>query len=915
MKIKNSQSEENSLERENLYYSLIQKLPNMLIVLDEKGRITYESQSFIRTMGYPKGYFIGRNAFHFVHPEDLDAALKDFATALGQSFDGIPTPVRFRKSDGTWLNLEVLGANLIDHPEVRGIIITIRDVSERLMTEDALRESEERYRLLLQSSRDVIFTIAPDLTVLAISSSVEEVIGYSPDEIISSKISDLPIIHSDHRFQADDSLRRLLSGEKSGPTEYKVIAKDGCLKTVDMVGTPLIRENKVIGFTCIARDITERKNIEEKLRRSEERNKILSSLSFEGICIHKGGIILDANDTYVALNGYDRLSEILGRNVLEMVVPDSKEKILTSIREGFEGTYEIEHIKKDGRAFPAELNVKNIVHNGTQARVVSIRDITERKSAEEMLRNSEEKYRRVFENTGTAMVAIEENANISLVNAQFEKLSGYSREEIEGKMIFTKFVAKADCERMLAYHHKRRSGDSKVPTEYEFSLVNRNGEQRDMILKVAMIPDTKQTVASMLDISELKKAQQGFLDALQLSRTVLATSPVSIKTYDESGQCIAVNDAAATFTGGAIEELLTQNFRQLESWRVSGMLEAAEKALATGQTQALETSLVSTFGKARWVDSRFAPFYHNGKLHLLALMMDITERKQAEAALITAEREKVAIMDAMSELVVLVDKDLKVVWSNKAMNAQFGMQPDQIKGGHCYEVLHKLKRPCRICPAIKAIESGKPCIIEDFSSLGKRWKLRSYPIKDENGDFQGVVEIVTDITYRKNAEDELAAHRERLQDMIKERTRELEEKTFDLEELNTALKVLLRHREEDRRDLEERFIANIKNLILPYAEKMKRTHLDQHQKSYLNIIETHLNEISSPLMKNMQQFNFTPTEVKIASLIKDGKTTKEISEVLGIASSSINSHRNSIRKKLDLSDRGANLQSRLQSLG
>jgi DNA-binding CsgD family transcriptional regulator len=160
----------------------------------------------------------------------------------------------------------------------------------------------------------------------------------------------------------------------------------------------------------------------------------------------------------------------------------------------------------------------------------------------------------------------------------------------------------------------------------------------------------------------------------------------------------------------------------------------------------------------------------------------------------------------------------------------------------------------------------------------------------------------------------LKDYSEGLEKKIEARTKELEQKTTNLEELNTALKVLLHRREEDRKDIEERFVANVKDLILPYAQKMRRTGLDEKQISYLSIIENHLNEVSSPLMRNMQQFNFTPAEAKIASLIKDGKSTKEIAEILGIAVSSVNSHRNNIRRKLDLVGREGNLQSQLRSL-
>jgi PAS domain S-box-containing protein len=173
---------------------------------------------------------------------------------------------------------------------------------------------------------------------------------------------------------------------------------------------------------------------------------------------------------------------------------------------------------------------------------------------------------------------------------------------------------------------------------------------------------------------------------------------------------------------------------------------------------------------------------------------------------------------------------------------------------------------------------------------------------------------IQDITDRKLVEEELARHRDRLEQLVEERTKELENKTITLEEVNIALKVLLRNREEDKKDMESRFVMNVKTLINPYLEKMKSSPLDVRQLAYLNIIEAHANNITTPMIKQMHQFNFTPMEVEVALLIKGGKSTKEISKIIGIAYSSVNSHRINIRKKLGISKKGGNLQSQLQSL-
>jgi DNA-binding CsgD family transcriptional regulator len=176
-------------------------------------------------------------------------------------------------------------------------------------------------------------------------------------------------------------------------------------------------------------------------------------------------------------------------------------------------------------------------------------------------------------------------------------------------------------------------------------------------------------------------------------------------------------------------------------------------------------------------------------------------------------------------------------------------------------------------------------------------------LKDENGKTQRMLGTMKNISVAKKAMDDLRESKE-----------ELEIKTTNLEEVNTALKVLLRQREEDRKDLEERFASNVKKLVLPYLEKMKKGRLDAQQSSCLNIMETNLNEIVSPFLHSIRQLNLTPRETQIASLIKDGMTSKEIGQILGVAPSAVNTYRNKIRYKLNLTRKKVNLQLYLESI-
>jgi len=171
------------------------------------------------------------------------------------------------------------------------------------------------------------------------------------------------------------------------------------------------------------------------------------------------------------------------------------------------------------------------------------------------------------------------------------------------------------------------------------------------------------------------------------------------------------------------------------------------------------------------------------------------------------------------------------------------------------------------------------------------------------------VSVVTDILGE-------AGVRRFIQEMDKRKKEESPDaKSGNLEEVNAALRVLLEQREADKRGLEEDILSNVKELILPYMEKLKKSGLSAEQKSALDILEANLNEITSSIIRKMQTFGLTIREISVASLLKEGKSTKQVAELLGISGKAVEFHRYKIRKKLGIGHKETNLQSYLQSIG
>lgn len=222
-------------------------------------------------------------------------------------------------------------------------------------------------------------------------------------------------------------------------------------------------------------------------------------------------------------------------------------------------------------------------------------------------------------------------------------------------------------------------------------------------------------------------------------------------------------------------------------------------------------------------------------------------------------------------------------------------------------VVEKLLNQKRL---VEAKEKAEREMRQAYDNLEKLVYQRTEELLQANS------ELRKEINERKRAERLLQEARENLERLVKERTEELEIKTAHLEELNVALKVLLKQREHDKKDLEDNFMHSVKNLVLPYIEKLKNSNLSPQHKIYIEIMESNIDEIVSPFARELSSsyFNLTPTEIRVANLIKQDKTTSEIAQMFNISESAIIYHRHNIRKKLGLHNKKINLKTHLQSL-
>jgi len=413
-------------------------------------------------------------------------------------------------------------------------------------------------------------------------------------------------------------------------------------------------KKEICGLEQLKRPIGERKNF----------YKTLLENSLAGIYVLQDGKFQVINSIAASYTGYPQ-EELIGKRADSIIFPEDKKEAQRNARAMLLGTrlfpYEFRIVTKQKQICWIMETITSTLFKGKPAVLGNSMDITERKTVEQRLLESENLYRAIFETTGTAIIIIEEDKTISLINSEFEKLTGYRKEEWEGKKKWTEYVVKKDLNRMKRYHHLRRVDPGAAPRNYEHGLIDSRGRIRNVHLTVGMIPGTSKSVASFTDITAWKEAEKG----------------------------------------------------------------------------------------------------------------------------------------------------------------------------------------------------------------------------------------------------------------LKKREEELKIKSQNLEELNTALRVLLKQREEDREELEGKVLSNIKEFVLPYVERMHHSRMSSRDKAFVGILESNLKEILSPFSRKLSSryLHLTPKEIQIANFIKEGRTSKEIAEILNVSKSAVDIHRYRLRNKMGLNHQKANLRSHLVTLG
>jgi len=630
---------EQQLKESEEKYRLITEHSNDLIdVLDEKFRYEYiNEETHKKVLGYSKEDMIGKFAGKFVHPDDME----DIVKKLREGFEkGIGmTECRIKKKDGTYIWYESEGTTYLDQHGNKKALIMSRDITERKKAEQKLRESEEKFRTIAEQSLMGITIIQDDVISYA-NQAILDIFGYSLDEVISWQPREfLKLFLPKYREYILGQERKQQDGFDSSIHNYEVqfIKKNGELGWLELFSNPIKYRGKLGGMVSFI-DITERKKAEQRLKESEERLKILYKFAPDAYYLNDiNGNFVDGNDAAERLIGYKKeelidknFSKILPENQIPLAV-DLLRKNMNGINTG---PSELLLKHKDGREIPVEIRAHPIKINDQHLVLGIARDITERKIAEQKLKESEEKYRQLFKILPLSLILISREGIFADCNTGTEKLFGYKREELIGKD-FRSFPIIATNNLPLFEERLEFLFKGEILEPIVFEALSKNGESLWVNSHVSLVKIRNKNLALIIgqNITDERRAAYKIKESEEKFRHIFEKSPFSIILFDSEGIIKDCNSATEDLFGFKKEEFLGNNYFHNPSINPDHLPITKKRfeQLKVGESlHPQELKIFRADGTFIWINTQISKVRISNQTYFYSIIQDITTKKILE---------------------------------------------------------------------------------------------------------------------------------------------------------------------------------------------------------------------------------------------------------------------------------------------
>lgn len=553
-----------------------------------------------------------------------------------------PKEFQHRRKDGTPVSVEFDPAEC-EYLGRRSLLCVVHDISTRAQLVRALLESDAMHREIIENARDIIYTHDLKGNFTSGNRAVARILGYTRDELLQLNIRD--VVFAEDLPRALEAVRTKAAGEPvTPPYILRVVTKDGITVPLEVNTRLIFREGAAVGIQGIARDISDRIRVEAALRESEAKFRAVAESAPCAILIYQGSRLRYVNPTTEHLTGYSAVELMALKEFWELAAPEFREiirerSLARQKGEPVSERYEFKIIHKSGEDRWMDFTASRITFEGHPAVLVMVFDITEKMRAEAEVRDSEDRFRQLFEKNLAGVFVSTIDGKITDCNDSFARIFGYgSRQEVLAHNARDLYMS--DEDRSAFVERIRKAG---AFTNLELMCRRKDGTPIWVLENVGLldfVPGQPERIqGTLIDITERKYAEQALIESESKFRAVADTAASAI--YIHNGKrFLYVNRASEDISGYTATELLVLNpFDIVHSEDIAlVMARARARQEGDGAPDRYEFRIIRKDGSPRWLDFSASVIQFEGQSALLCTAFDITERRGLEDQLRQAQK-------------------------------------------------------------------------------------------------------------------------------------------------------------------------------------------------------------------------------------------------------------------------------------
>lgn len=783
---------------EERFNGIARSIKDPLIMVNEDAKVTYWNPAAEKTFGYTSDEAHGKVIHELVVPKSIckegkdriPQSVKTFSeTGMGYFTVGNVEVTACRK-DGSEFPAELSLSSMRSGGKWNAVAV-VKDISRRKQANQKLAEAEQRYHTLFNQSPLGVLVIDPQTASCIEFNDVAHLqLGYTREEFENIQIDDFEVNESPQQIKAHVK-EMVEKGIAEFETQHRT--KNGEVRSVIVTARAFKSAGKTFLHT-IFHDITENKNVQNALVKSESRYRQLVEVAEEGIwAINNDYVSIFVNPRMAQMLGYQE-SEMLGKTLFDFLDADWVEKIrgilIGFTAENTKGQYEYAFPQKTGTHIDTLVTISIITDDQKKKTgyLAVISDISQRKKAERALKSSEELSKAIVANAPIGIATSDNSYHFVTANAAFCNILGYSQTEL-GKLTFSDISHPDEIARSIKNIQAVERAEISSFTDQK-RYIKKDGS---VIIGRVIVNAIRNSngkpllfVAELEDITKRIRLEEDLRSSEERFRAISTSAMDAIILSDEKDRVLYWNPAAEKMYGFTAQEAIGNKLTELAiPLEMRGKHIQLLNELHKGPLSRREFGLtaVKKDGCSFSVDLSIVSVTLEDKNCLLAIVKDITEWKAMEEAL-RQEKDLLESVTASTNVVLsIVSRDFRIIWANRT--AQELTHCGKLENKYCYETFGGgSKKVCEGCGVKRVFENGEAIVRRDYHRKTEEmdvWsELISTPIKDKNGKVIAALEIAIDINERKRLQNKLAEYSQLLEEIVQKRTDELKKTQAEL---------------------------------------------------------------------------------------------------------------------------------------